>query len=427
MNILQLTPGTGNFYCENCLHDSALVTGLQKIGCSATLVPMYLPVLEDRPSGNSKASVQFGGVNTYLQQSSALFRHTPAWIDSLFNTGPVLKFAASRPATTKAALVGEILVSMLRGIKGYQVKEINKLIEYLRSYHQPDVIILSNIMLLGLAQPLKEALGVPVVCSLQGEDVYIDHVPEPYRTEAWMLVKEQSVHASCFIGVSHYYSEEMTKRLNLPKDLVSTVHSGVNTSMFVPKTKDGTTPKTVMFLSRIIEEKGIEELIKSVGACRHTPSLQQTRLLIAGSATSADKPFIDKLYALADSFNFGPDFDVKTNITLQEKIHYLQNADIVSVPCRYPDAFGLFIIEALACGTPVVQPSLGGFTEVIEDTGGGICYAPSDPDGLSTALKHVLQDDVLREKLALSGRKKVESDYTDIGMAHKILEILRTI
>ena len=250
MKVAQLTPGTGNFFCENCLHDSALVKGLTQLGVEASIIPMYLPIMEEDPVTSSQETpIQFGGVNTYLQQKSALFRHTPSWIDSLMNTPAVLNYAASRPSTTKASLVGEILVSMLKGQQGNQSKEIRKLATYIHDHIKPDVVILSNIMLLGLAAPLKSHLNVPIICSMQGEDVYMDEVPEPYSTQAWELIREKCSDVSHFIAVSDYYANEMKRRLSLTDEDVSVVHSGIDINGYEPKQDNGHI-KTVTFMSR---------------------------------------------------------------------------------------------------------------------------------------------------------------------------------
>ena len=70
-------------------------------------------------------------------------------------------------------------VSMLRGEQGFQAKEIDKLLEWLRTEPRFDVINLPYALLLGLAEPLRRELKAPICCTLQGEDLFLDGLGEP--------------------------------------------------------------------------------------------------------------------------------------------------------------------------------------------------------------------------------------------------------
>ena len=105
------------------------------------------------------------------------------------------------------------------------------------------------------------------------------------------------------------------------------------------------------------------------------------------------------------------------NISRADKLRFLQTISLLSVPATYGESFGLYILEALACGVPVVQPRHGAFPEVVEATGGGILCDPDDPEALADGLARLLRDDVEAAKLADRGRRRVREAFTADAMA----------
>ena len=86
---------------------------------------------------------------------------------------------------TRPEHTGPMTVSMLRGQHGHQAKEVRRLVAWMEQQGRPDVIVLSNSLLVGLAAPLREALGVPVVCTVQGELHFVDALGGPWPAAAW--------------------------------------------------------------------------------------------------------------------------------------------------------------------------------------------------------------------------------------------------
>ena len=182
MNILSLTAGAASMYCGSCLRDNALAAELIARGHDVTLLPVYTPTLTDEPNV-SKGRVFFGGISVYLQQHVPFFRWTPAFLDKLWDSGSIINMFAKRSIQVDARMLGEMTVSMLKGEHGHQRKELDKMIAWLRTQPAPDVINLPFTLLIGLARPLREAFGVPIVCTLQGEDLFLDQLHEPYKNE----------------------------------------------------------------------------------------------------------------------------------------------------------------------------------------------------------------------------------------------------
>src|SRR5438094_2812341 len=202
MRIIQITPGTGSFYCGTCLRDNALVAELRRQGHDALMVPLYLPLTVDEPPTAGDTPLFYGGVNVYLQQKSALFRKSPRWLDRLFDTPGVLRLAASRAGSTEARELGDLTVSTLRGEEGRQLKELDRLAGWLAEM-QPEVVCLSNVLLIGLARRIREKTGAAIVCTLQGEDSFLDSLPGEDRDAAWRGLAERAAEGGALIAFSH--------------------------------------------------------------------------------------------------------------------------------------------------------------------------------------------------------------------------------
>ena len=185
MRVLQITPGTGNFHCGSCLRDNALVAALRRMGHDVIMTPLYLPFVTDEVDSHHAQPLFFSGISVYLEQKSALFRHAPQWVHSLISRPALLRKAAAMSGMTSAEDLGELTVSMLRGEEGKQSRELDRLIAWMSSQPQFDVVCLSNVLLVGLARRLARELHLPVVCTLQGEDSFLDSLPPAQRQMAW--------------------------------------------------------------------------------------------------------------------------------------------------------------------------------------------------------------------------------------------------
>ena len=188
-------------YCGSCLRDNAMATELIARGHDVMLLPVYTPTLTDEPNV-SNDHVALGGISAYLEQYVPIFRKTPRWLDRIWDSKTVLNLATRRSISVNPQMLGEMTVSVLKGEDGFQRKEIDKLIEWLTQQDTPDVINLPYSLLLGMAEPLKRALNVPILCTLQGEDLFLDNLQEPYRTESLNLIREYLPHVDLFLSVS---------------------------------------------------------------------------------------------------------------------------------------------------------------------------------------------------------------------------------
>jgi glycosyltransferase involved in cell wall biosynthesis len=427
MRIVLLTPGTGDFHCGSCIRDNTLVRGLRDLGHDAVLVPLYLPFLVDEDDMSRGAPILLGGINMYLQQVFRVFRRTPRWLDRIFDWRPLLGIAARRAAMTKPAALGAITVSTLLGESGRQAKEVDRLATWIGETGAPDVVCISNVLLVGVARQIRERLrAVAVVSTLQGEDGFLDALPEPDRARAWEIVSERTRELDAVIPVSRTYGEVMTGRLGLDPARVHPVLNGLRLDGYEPAL-EAPDPPAIGYLARMTEAKGLSTLVDAFLALARMDRVPGVRLRIAGSRTPADRRFTRDLEKRIAAAGLADRVEWLPNVSREEKLAFLRGLSVLSVPATCGEAFGLYVIEALASGVPVVQPRHGAFPELIEATGGGVLCEPDDADDLARTLGELLLDPDRCRALGAKGRAAVLDRFTDRNMAEGVLEVFGTL
>jgi glycosyltransferase involved in cell wall biosynthesis len=424
MRILYITAGAANMYCGSCLRDNALAAEMISRGHDVMLIPIYTPTLTDEQNV-SQQKVFFGGISVYLQQYVSLFRKTPWLLDRLWDSAPMLKLAARRSISTSPKLLGQLTVSMLKGEDGNQRKELLKMLDWLRHEEQPDVISLPYTLLIGLAKPLKEALGRPVYCTLQGEDLFLDGLQEPYRSEALALIRENVRHVDAFIAVSEYYARFMPDYLSIPRDKIRVVPLGINLNGYGARPPQARTePFTIGYFARVAPEKGLHVLAEAYNHLRRVRTdFPAARLEVAGYLGAENKDYLESIAQRMKEWGLADEFHYRGVLDRQEKIDFLRRMDVLSVPATYDEPKGIFLLEAMACGVPVVQPRRGAFTEIIEKTEGGLLVKPDDPEALAEGLLQLYQNPSLAETLGGNGLRGVREHYSVARMASRALEV----
>ncbi|MGH7946058.1 MAG: glycosyltransferase family 4 protein [Opitutaceae bacterium] len=424
MKILFLTPGTGSYYCGACMRDNALARELQRAGHDVTIAPMYLPLMLDDTAhaGLEQAPVFFGGINIYLQQKLALFRKTPAFFDRYLNTTSLLRWAARHGHMTSARDHGDMTVEMLNVETSRFQKEWNKLLTWLEPAGRPDVVCLSNALLAGFAAPLKQHLGAPVVLFFQGEDSFLDGLPEPYRSQCWTALRDRLPDADVLLAPSRFYAGFMCGRLGLGSDAIEVVPNGIQLDGYGAAPHEPVCP-TIGYLARMCREKGIELLVNAFIFLAGNLGDTVTRLKIAGAATAADQRLIDELKRRMARAGLEARVEWSPNLTREQKIAFLRGLTLFSVPATYAEAFGLYVIEAMACGIPVVQPNSASFPELILATGGGVCMRPNNPEALARGWQTLLADPDKRTRLGTTGRLSVEKSFSARTMCDHFCQV----
>lgn len=433
MRIVQITPGSGGgFYCENCLRDIALVKAMRKFGHDVIMVPLYLP-LEDSSDGAgitkpvSNTPIFFGGVNVYLQQKLAFFRKTPRWIDRIFDSPRILSWAARKTGLTDAHELGRTTISMLQGEQGRQIKELDRLVDWLGAEeNRADIICLSNILLAGLVERIKETLDVPVVCLLQDEHGFLDGLPSPYSGQAWEIVTRLAKDIDAFVAVSRYYADFMRQRLALDAGRIKVGYVGISLEGFTQRQSEPDVP-TIGFLSQTCSEKGLDTLVNAFITVKKNEKLKNTRLRIAGGHDAGDEAFLKKIRSRLDSAGVTADVELLEDFSPDAKLAFLQSLSLLSVPEKQPVAYGLYVFEALAAGVPVVQPARGVFPELMDILGGGVLYDPDDKSEPARAIEQLLLDPKRAKELGIKGREAVFEKFDVEQTAFETVRIYEEI
>ncbi len=422
MKILSLAAGAGGMYCGSCLRDNALAAELIARSHDVTLLPLYTPLLSDE-ANVSRPQVLFGGISVYLQQRSSIFRRMPRFFDRIVDAPGVIKAFADRSVSTNPRLLGGLTISMLEGSDGVLRREFDKLVEWTSSEPAPDVVNLTNSMLIGLAKPLADAIGKPVSCTLQGEDLFLDNLVEPYKTRALELIRAQVGHVQQFIAVSDYYAEFMKRHLRIPAGRMSVVPIGINMSGFDGRRPTADDTFRVGYFARIAPEKGLHMLADAYLRLRQRAPEARMRLEAAGYMAASDKPYLAGVQQTLRRGGRADEFSYRGVVDRDGKRSFLRNLDVFSMPATYDEPKGFSLLEAMASGIPVVQPRRGSCTEIVEKTGGGLLTKPDDVDSLADGLYQLWKDAALRLRLGREGFDGVRKHYTIQRSADRLVDV----
>jgi len=424
MKIAYITAGAAGMYCGSCMHDNTLVAALGKLGHDALLVPTYTPIRTDEEDV-SQERVFLGGINVYLQQKAALFRHTPWGLDRLLDARWLLNWVSRFAMKTDARDLGDLTISIIQGDQGNQRKEIDKLAGWLADEIKPDVIHLTNVILSGMAGELKRRVGVPVLGELQGDDIFLEALPEPFRTQALALIRAHCQALDGFVATCGYYADFMAEYLTIPRQRIDVVFPGLNLaghgSAGPRRPPDGLA--TIGYFARICPEKGLHVLVEAFRILKQDPATPPCRLRISGWLGEHNRPYFDDLAGKLRSWGLANHWEHVESPDLASKVRFLQGLDVLSVPTVYREPKGLYILEALANGVPVVQPRHGSFPELIDATGGGLLVNADDPADLARGLGELLRDPVRRQKLGEQGRRAVHERFHAAEMARQTVAV----
>lgn len=424
MRILSITAGAAGMYCGSCLRDNALAIELMARGHDVTLIPVYTPTLTDEQNV-SRRDVLFGGISVYLQQHSSIFRRLPRIFDRLWDSPWVIDAFAGRGVSADARFLGEMTISMLQGESGVLRKEFDKLVDWTRDEPVPDVINLPNSLLISMAAPLKRTLNRPVCVTLQGEELFINGLVPPYREQALSLIRRQVRDVDGFIAVSDYCARFMTTFLEIPSDRIAVVPLGINMSGYTRREEraagDDAAAFRVGYLARVAPEKGLHLLAEAYVRLRQRMGGAPARLEVAGYLAADHRAYLESARAVLSRAGLQHEMAYRGELDLAGKRAFVREMDVLSVPATYDEPKGMFLLEAMASGVPVVQPRRGAFIEVLAKTGGGTLVEPDDPDALATGLHALWVDPAMRERLARSAFEGVRAHYTIAHSAERLI------
>ena len=431
MKIAYITAGAAGMYCGTCLHDNTLAAALMERGHEVSLTPTYTPTRTDE-ANVANDRIFFGAINVYLQQKLKLFRRTPRFVDRLLDNRRLLNWVSRFSGSTDAHDLGSLTLSMLEGEEGAQVKELDKLVEWLEEILQPDVVHLSHTLFCGFARRIKERLGVPVVASLQGEDLFFDDLEEPWYSRVREVLLDRSRDIDAFVSPTRYYAETMAAEYGIPAERIHRLRMGIKASDFadLARQHDGDSQDDTVvigYLARFCPEKGVQVLLDAFEQLASEPDGGRLRLRIAGYLGEKDRSFFEQQQARIADSPMADRVELVGEVDRQGKMDFLRSLDVFTLPTVYREPKGLSVLEAMASGLPVVQPAHGSFPEMVEDTGGGILVEPCSPRALAQGLRQLIDDPSQRRELGAAGRRAVLERYDEGTMAEETLDLYRSL
>jgi len=420
MRVLSITAGAAGMYCGSCLRDNALAAELLKQGHDVLLVPIYTPTLTDE-ANVSQHRVFFGGISVYLEQHVPLFRHTPKLFDRLWDSEAALNMVARRSIAVDPQSLAKLTISMLKGEDGHQRKEMGNLIDWLRNESRFDVVNLPNSLLIALAAPIKRELNIPIFCTLQGEDLFIDGLGEPHRSEALDLIRSNIEFVDGFLAVSEFYAKRMCRDLGIPENKMHVVPLGITFDGFEKRERFASNEFVVGYFARVAPEKGLHVLCEAYRLLRQRTPERSIRLEVAGYLAPEHREYLAGIERQMKDWGLGEEFQYRGVLDREAKLAFLKGLDVMSVPATYDEPKGMSLLEAMASGVPVVQPRRGSFTEIIERTGGGL-LVEADAESLALGLQSLIESPLLAAEISERAFAGVREHYSVSNMARRAIE-----
>ncbi|HEV7279065.1 MAG TPA: glycosyltransferase family 4 protein [Pirellulaceae bacterium] len=421
MKAVYLTAGAAGMFCGSCMHDNALAAALQRLGVDAMLVPLYTPIRTDE--GNvSIDRVFFSGVSVFLQQRVPLFRHLPGFVDRFLESPALLRWATSGSATMNYRDLGALAVSMLQGRHGHQRREVEKLAAWLAG-EEPDVVCLSNVLIAGSVPAIREKLPkAALIATLQGDDVFLDELPEPYQSQCVEQIRRLVPYIDGFIVNSEFYGRKMGKRFAIPPEKLHVVPLAIDTrelSAIEPEKERTVSPRRIGYLARLAPEKGLHLLVDAFIRLKQLPGTEDVELHVAGWLGDHRKEYASEQWRKLDAADLSGRWKHHGELDRAEKLEFLRSLSLFSVPATFEEPKGLYALEAMALGLPVVLPDHGAFPEMLSRVEGGRLFAANDAQALAHALHDALADEERLRRWSETGRSSVLGRLNETAMAEE--------
>ena len=428
MKIIYIASGAANMFCGSCMHDNALAAGMKAAGEDVSLFPLYTPMRLDEESVGER-QIFYGGIKAYLMQKyprpffgrDLLFR--VAGSQAILRLMPRFDIGSAVDPVANA----ELTISMLKGEDGNQRELLQELVQWIKSTYEPDVIHVTNALLIGVVHEFKRSLQVPITCGLHGEDIFLEGMPQPYQDEALKIIRERADDVDRFLAISGYYSERFSKWVGLDRSNIDVVYPGIALKDYRDMQPKSSGALTIGYLARFVPEKGLHLLVDAFIRLYRSGEFPDLQLIAGGYVSSAYKTYIDGIRKTIKDNHLEDRIKLLGTLERADKLNFFQQIDVFAVPAPYREPKGISILEALAAGVPVVQPDHGAYPEWVNATQGGLLHRPNDSADLAEKLATLLRDADLRKRLGQQGRQGIFEQFSSECMAASTLDVMRQL
>jgi len=415
MKILLIIPGSGDkFYCSNCFRDNLYAQALRNAEQDVVVMPLYLPLTDKLFRADSP--LFFPATSYYVAQKYFGKGEMPAVFEKILDSPSILRLASSFSGTTSAKGMEQMTLSMIQGSDRHFAKQTEKLIDWIVNHDRPDVIHLSSSMLIGIAKAIKNRIDIPVVCSLQDEEIWIDNLDKKYAEEAWKSIGKNSKYIDRFIASSEFYRAAALAKTPEIKE-IERVYPGVNIEKY--KSQDYPQEPTIGFFYRMSYENGLDILAQAFVKLKKENAIPDLKMKIGGGYTRENKHFVSRIRNILQPFQ--QDVIWLNHYSLDEHPSFYRDVSLICTPLRFNEAVGLYLCEAFAAGRPAVAPDTGSFSEIAGNA--GVLYSPNNSEQLAEALRKILTDSVLYEKCKENALLLSRERYSDAIAAANLLKI----
>ncbi len=422
MHIAIITAGGAGMFCGSCMHDNTWARALMATGAEVSLIPTYTPIRVDE-ADVSGSRVFFGGINVYLASKWRWWRAVPSFARRWLDHPAIIRWATAKAVSNDAAELGQLTLDMLAGESGPQREQVEQLAKFLGEL-RPDVVVFSNALLAGAVRRIKQLFTGPVLCVLQGDDIFLDALPDSHREQVLSSLHNRARDFDGFITHSYYYAEHMAAELSVSLDRFYQLPLGIDLTGHDGQPRAAGDPFTIGYFARLCPEKGLHLLVEAFA--RLHMKHPRTRLRVGGYLGDRDRLYFEHVRSQAARLGAAIEF-VGSPASQSEKVEFLKSLDVLSVPTVYREPKGLSILEALANGVPVVQPAHGSFPELIEATQGGLLFEPGNLDDLVAKWETLLLNPDERLRIAQIGQDEVRASFSSQAMAEQTLRLFDSL
>ncbi len=407
-------------FCGSCMSDNSLAKALTRQGQQVTLLPLYTPLTLDEEQAES-TPIFMGGIRVYLSHQYPWFRRLPRWSTHWLDHPNVLNWSTKLGVSNDASQLGGLMISLLKGHQGPQRRLILDVVDYVTKTLKPDVVIFSNILLAGFVEHLRAHFDGQIYGFLQGDDSFLDQLTDSYRGVALEMLEKQWPHFDGFVTFTSYYREYISRYLSIPVERISLIPLGIETSLHTGMPRDVGEAFTLGYFARIAPEKGIHVALETFAQLH--AQLPSARLLIGGYLSPGREDYFEeelaKHHMRSSSMRY-----LGSPQSVSEKVEFFKQIDALCVPATFHEPKGLYVLEALANGVPVVLPARGAFPELVASTRGGMIVERLDPVDLAEALLKLAQDRLLHQRFREEGYRQVREQHSSDVSAQKLMEVI---
>jgi glycosyltransferase involved in cell wall biosynthesis len=421
MKILFIVPGSGDpFYCGNCFRDNLQANALRKAGHDVVIMPLYLPLKDN--SFLADTPLFFPATSLYLSQKYFRNKSMPRWMEKILNSDFSLNMAASFSGTTSAEGLEDMTLSMIKGDDNVFLRQVHSIVYWIKEHEQSDIIHLSSNLLIGIAKAIKQEIDIPIVCSLQDEEIWIDTLRKEDAEAAWKGIGENIGYIDRFVTTSQFYKQIITHKFPQITN-IDVIYPGLETEKYASEQYPA--DPVIGFFYRMNETNGLHLLVEAFVKLKKENRVNGLKLRIGGGYTSADKKFLKKMYRILAPY--GKDVYWCDTYKLKDHATFYKEITAICVPITFPESVGLYLCESFAAGRPAIEPATGSFSETVGDA--GVLYEPNIPEVLADAIEKLLTTDGLWEQCRQNALDLSRTRYNETIQAaelYKVYKLART-